>query len=82
LYKKKEVKMLLASLTAIVEYDQRRSSYSSLNKKSMTLPRIEHPSKRLNDNERNSLDIRGRSRDGEGELIRSESSTPQSPRRH
>ena len=51
---------------------------SSFNKKVMTLPRIEHPSKLINEEDRNSLDIRGRSRDGHGngKLIRSESSTP------
>ncbi len=52
---------------------------SSFNKKVMTLPRIEHPSKLINEEDRSSLDIRGRSRDGHGngKLIRSESSTPE-----
>jgi len=50
----------------------------SFNKKVMTLPRIEHPSKLVNENDKSSLDIRGRSRDGNGngKLIRSETSSP------
>jgi len=71
--------MSLASPTPLVGYDRRQSP---LNKRIMTLPRIEHPSKRLNDDDKNSLDIRGRSRNGigNGKLIRNELSTPESPR--
>ncbi len=49
----------------------------SFNKKVMTLPRIEHPSKLINE-DKSSLDIRGRSRDGHGNgrLLRSEAATP------
>jgi hypothetical protein len=50
----------------------------SFNKKVMTLPRIEHPSSRIDEEDQNSLDIRGKSRNGQGngKLLRSESSTP------
>lgn len=61
------------------------SSFSLNNKKVMTLPRIEHPSKLINEEDRSSLDIRGKSRDGQGDgkLIRSESTTPElTYRRH
>jgi len=70
--------MSLASPAPLVGYGRKQSS--SLNKKIMTLPRIEHPSKRFNDNDKTSLDIRGRSRNGK--LIRNELSTPESPRRN
>jgi hypothetical protein len=74
--------MSVAAPSPLVGYNQKQSS-SSLSKKIMTLPRIEHPSKRINDDEKSSLDIRGRSRDGHGhgKLIRNELSTPESPRR-
>ncbi len=52
------------------------SSYTGFNKKVITLPRIEHPSKLINEDDQSSLDIRGRS--GKGQLIRSELSTPDS----
>jgi len=52
------------------------SSYTGFNKKVMTLPRIEHPSKLINEDDQSSLDIRGKS--GKGQLIRSELSTPDS----
>ncbi len=42
------------------------SSHTGFNKKIMTLPRIEHPSKLINEDDKSSLDIRGRSRDGPG----------------
>lgn len=54
--------------------------YSSLSsRKVLTLPRIEHPSKYVNEEDRSSLDIRGKSRDGNGngQIIRSERSTPE-----
>jgi hypothetical protein len=52
------------------------SSHSGFNKRVMTLPRIEHPSKMINEDDQSSLDIRGKS--GNGQLIRSETSTPDS----
>jgi hypothetical protein len=66
--------MSLVSPSSHIGYGDR----SSLNKKVMTLPRIEHPSKLINEEDKSSLDVRGRSRDGHGngKLIRSESSTP------
>lgn len=62
-------------------YDRNQSL--SPNKRLSTLPIIEHPSKRFNQNQRNSLDIRGRSRDGlgNGQILRNEYSTPQTNRR-
>ncbi|CAF3203302.1 unnamed protein product [Rotaria sp. Silwood2] len=71
--------MALVSSSSNLLYGDRQSS-SSFNKKIMTLPRIEHPSKFINEEDKNSLDIRGRSRDGhgDGKLIRSETSTPES----
>jgi hypothetical protein len=74
--------MSLASPSPLVGYDHTQSS-SSINKKRMTLPRIEHPSKRINNDEKSLLDIRGRSRDGrgDGKLIRNELPMPVSPRR-
>lgn len=65
------------SLSTINGYDQKQLS-SSFNKRVITLPRIEHPSRLINENDFNSLDIRGKSRDGtgNGKLIRSETSTP------
>jgi hypothetical protein len=79
---KRKARMSLASPPPVVGYNQKQSS-SSLSKKIMTLPRIEHPSKRINDDEKSSLDIRGRSRDGhgDGKLVRNELSIPESPRR-
>lgn len=49
-------------------------------RKVQTLPRIEHPSKLIDRNDQNQLDIRGKSKDGlgNGQLIRSETSTPDS----
>ncbi|CAF4145913.1 unnamed protein product [Rotaria sordida] len=69
---------LSCSSSNLVNID--RESSSSFNKKIISLPRIEHPSKLLNEVDKNSLDIRGRSRDGhgDGKLIRSETSTPES----
>ncbi|CAF4595974.1 unnamed protein product [Rotaria sp. Silwood2] len=82
--------MSLLSASPIVGYDRKQSSSSlsssssSLNKKMMLLPQIEHPSKRIDSDDKNSLDIRGRSRDGQGDgkLIRNEYSTNESDRRH
>ena len=57
------------------------SSLSSQSfRKVQTLPRIEHPSKLIDRNDQSQLDIRGKSRDGlgNGQLIRSETSTPDS----
>jgi hypothetical protein len=64
--------MSLISATPLLGYDQRQ--LSSRNKNLLRLPRIEHPSKRMNNDEKHSLDIRGRSRDrqGNGKLIRNE----------
>ncbi|CAF4042948.1 unnamed protein product [Rotaria sordida] len=76
--------MSVVSPSPIVGYDHQQLSSSSLNKKKMFLPQIEHPSKRIDSDDRSSLDIRGRSRDshGNGELIRNEYSTSESsPRR-
>jgi hypothetical protein len=75
--------MSLASPSPLVGYDHRQSP--SVNKRVMTLPKIEHPSKRINNDEKNPLDIRGRSRDGgigNGKLIRNELSSPETPRRN
>ena len=49
--------------------------YQRMNKRILTLPRIEHPSKRINQDLINSLDIRGKSStgNGNGSLIRNES---------
>jgi hypothetical protein len=68
--------MSLVSPSPLIGYNQ--------NKKAMNLPRIEHPSKRFDGGDKTSLDIRGRSRDGygNGKLVRSEISSPQSPQRH
>jgi hypothetical protein len=73
--------MSLTSPAPLLGYDQRQ--LSSRSKNSLTLPRIEHPSKRINNNEKYSLDIRGRSRDGhgDGKLIRNEIPISESPRR-
>ncbi|CAF3658026.1 unnamed protein product [Rotaria sp. Silwood1] len=73
--------MSLVSPSAILGYDHKQST-SQLNKKMMVLPQIEHPSKRIDSDDKNSLDIRGRSRDGygDGKLIRNEYSTNQSDR--
>lgn len=73
--------MSLSSVPGLVGYPQRE--LSSRNSKSLSLPRIEHPSKRMNSEEKSSLDIRGRSRDGQGngKLIRNEIESNQSPRR-
>jgi hypothetical protein len=72
--------MSLISPRPVYGYDQRRSS--STNKQIFTLPQIEHPSKRFDPNQKNALDIRGRSRDGDGngKLIRNEVSTIETPR--
>jgi hypothetical protein len=69
--------MALISSSSHSGYDNKQFS-SSFNKKVITLPRIEHPSKLINEDDRSSLDIRGRSRDGNGtgKLIRSETSSP------
>ena len=47
-------------------------------RKVLTLPRIAHPSSSFDENDQKDLDIRGKSRngDGNGQLIRSERSTP------
>lgn len=67
--------MSLESPTPVVGYDQHRSASST--ERRTNLPRIEHPSKRFDEEQRNSLDIRGRSREGygDGQLIRKEYST-------
>ncbi|CAF4816073.1 unnamed protein product [Rotaria sp. Silwood1] len=72
--------MSLVSSSSNMVYGDRQLSSSYNRKKVMTLPRIEHPSKMINEEDKNSLDIRGRSRDGHGngKLIRSETSTPES----
>lgn len=64
--------MSLNSTLPIGGYDRRQ--LSSRSDRSINLPRIEHPSKRINNNDKASLDIRGRSRDGDGygKLIRHE----------
>ena len=64
--------MSLNSTLAIGGYDRRQ--LSSRSDRSINLPRIEHPSKRMNDDQKYSLDIRGRSRDGQGhgQIIRQE----------
>jgi hypothetical protein len=69
--------MSLTSATPLRGYDRRQSQTL------LTLPRIEHPSKRINNDDKYSLDIRGRSRNGQGsgKIIRNEIVTPQSPRR-
>jgi hypothetical protein len=60
--------MSLASPSLIVGYDQRQSS--STNNKIMSLTRIEHPSKRINNDDKNSLDVRRRRDElGNGKLI-------------
>jgi hypothetical protein len=71
--------MSVVSPTPLVGYERRKSS--SLNKK-MTLPRIEHPSKRMIDGYRSLLDVRGRSTDGQpdGKLTQNDLSTLESPR--
>jgi len=71
--------MALISSSSHSGYDNKQFS-SSFNKKVITLPRIEHPSKLINEDDRSSLDIRGRSRDGNGtgKLIRSETSSSNS----
>ena len=48
--------------------------YSSRSDRTINLPRIEHPAKRFNENDKYSLDIRGKSNHGNGygELIRHE----------
>ena len=65
--------MALISSSSSIDLHQSLS-----NRKVFTLPRIAHPSKYLNEEDRSSLDIRGKSRDGNGngQLIRSETSTP------
>ena len=70
--------MSLVSSSSNLVYNDKQY-LSSLNKKVMTLPRIEHPSKLINEQDKNSLDIRGKSQDGfgDGKLIRSETSTPE-----
>ena len=75
--------MALISSSSRMGYGDRQSS-SSFSRKVMTLPRIEHPSKFISEEDRNSLDVRGRSRDGrgDGKLIRSEASTPELTSRH
>jgi hypothetical protein len=69
--------MSLISSSSHGEYHNKQFSSLS-NKKVTTLPKIEHPSKFVNEDDQNLLDIRGRSRDGRGngQLIRSESSSP------
>ncbi|CAF1342560.1 unnamed protein product [Rotaria magnacalcarata] len=70
--------MSLVSSSSNLVYNDKQY-LSSLNKKVMTLPRIEHPSKLINEQDKHTLDIRGKSRDGfgDGKLIRSETSTPE-----
>lgn len=71
--------MSIVCSSPLIGYDHKPSSSpsslsSSLNKKTLSLPHIEHPSKRIDDDNKNSLDIRGRSRNGhgDGQLIRNE----------
>ncbi|UJR11717.1 hypothetical protein I4U23_015898 [Adineta vaga] len=70
--------MSVASPRPLIGYDHRQSSPN----KKMILPKIEHPSKRMIDSYRTVLDVRGKSRDGQGDgkLIRTDLSTPRSPR--
>jgi len=73
--------MSVESPRALFGYDRTHSI--SPNKRLSTLPMIEHPSKRFDQNQRNSLDIRGRSRDGlgNGQIIRTQYSTRRKHRR-
>ncbi len=70
--------MALISSSSHTGYNNDKQFGSSFSKKVMTLPRIQHPSKLVNNEDQSLLDIRGRSRDGHGngQLIRSETSTP------
>ncbi|CAF2140370.1 unnamed protein product [Rotaria magnacalcarata] len=78
--------MSVVSATPLSGYDHHKQSSSSplLNKKLNSYPKIEHPSKRTDNNNKTDLDIRGRSRDGhgDGKLIRNESSRSESINRH
>lgn len=76
--------MSVVSATPLLGYDNNKQIL--LNKKLNSYPKIEHPSKRINHDDKNNLDIRGRSRDGHGDghLIRNEYSlleTNNHPRR-
>ena len=67
----------VSASSAMVEYPtDEKKDRERWTRKVLTLPRIAHPSSRVNDDDQHSLDIRGQSRTGQGngELIRQESS--------
>lgn len=73
--------MSVVSASTIIGYDNIKLNE---NKKMTTLPYIEHPLKRIDDDDKSLLDIRGRSRNGQGngQLIRSELSPIPSNHQH